>query len=243
VLPISTRDFTWTSRVTYSSNNAMLDSLATGVAPFAPGGAQRGFGTAYGRLFYTPGYNLSTIWGNRQNADGSVTRTTPVGDANPQFLMSFPNDFRWRRWTAGFLLDWRKGGDVSNMTLNQFDSFGVTWDYDAPSPTPGKKLGLYRYDLWNGGSNTPAYIQSGTYLKLREARLSYDVPSSVFNRFGAGRISSLRITGAGRNLFIKTKYNGYDPEVNNGGNFPVRFVDLAPWPPVRSFYLTFDVGF
>jgi TonB-linked SusC/RagA family outer membrane protein len=247
LLPVSTRDFTWTSRMTYSSNNAQLDSLAAGVAPFANGGAQRGFGTAYGRLYYTPGYNLTSIWGNRTaNADGTgaITRTVVVGDANPQFLMSFPNDLRYKRWTAGFLVDWRKGGDISNMTLNQFDSYGVTWDYDTPSGnTTYPKSGDYRLNSWNGGANTVAYIQKGTYLKLREVRLSYDMPSSWFGGISQGKVSSLRVTAAGRNLWIKTKYNGYDPEVNNGGNFPVRFVDLAPWPPVKSFFLTFDVGF
>jgi hypothetical protein len=31
--------------------------------------------------------------------------------------------------------------------------------------------------------------------------------------------------------------------VNNGGNFVARFVDLAPFPPSRSFFLSFDLGF
>jgi hypothetical protein len=49
---------------------------------------------------------------------------------------------------------------------------------------------------------------------------------------------------SGRNLFIFSKYNGYDPEVNNGGNLaPGRFVDLAPFPPSRSFFFTLDVSF
>ena len=35
-----------------------------------------------------------------------------------------------------------------------------------------------------------------------------------------------------------------DPEVSNFGNQNVgRFVDLAPFPPNRSFFLSFDVGF
>lgn len=242
VIPVQTRDFTWTSRATYSSNNSQLIALGAGVNPFAVGGALRGFGYAYGRLLYTPGYNVTTIWGNRRNADNTISRAVPVGDANPQFIMSFPNDFRYKRWTAGFLVDWRKGGDVSNMTMNLYDFGGVTWDYTKPSPTSGTTLGPWRINDWAGGNNTKTYIQSGTYLKVREVRMSYDVPSSMYRAL-SGRISSLRVSATGRNLFIKTKYNGYDPEVNNGGNFLIRFVDLAPWPPVRSFFFSFDVGF
>jgi hypothetical protein len=48
---------------------------------------------------------------------------------------------------------------------------------------------------------------------------------------------------SGRNLFIISGYNGFDPEVNNGGNVVVRFVDLAPYPPSRSFFFTVNLGF
>ena len=46
-----------------------------------------------------------------------------------------------------------------------------------------------------------------------------------------------------RNLFIISGYNGFDPEVNNGGAYVVRFVDLAPFPPTRSFFFSIDLGF
>lgn len=39
-----------------------------------------------------------------------------------------------------------------------------------------------------------------------------------------------------------TPYNGYDPEVNNAGSVVARVVDLAPFPPTRSFFLSIDLG-
>ena len=56
-------------------------------------------------------------------------------------------------------------------------------------------------------------------------------------------IQSARVNLAGRNLFIISGYNGFDPEVNNGGNVVARFVDLAPFPPSRSIFFSFDLGF
>ena len=49
---------------------------------------------------------------------------------------------------------------------------------------------------------------------------------------------------SGRNLDIWTDYWSPDPEVNNFGNQNVtRFVDLAPYPPSRSYFFSVDLGF
>jgi hypothetical protein len=49
---------------------------------------------------------------------------------------------------------------------------------------------------------------------------------------------------SGRNLFVFSDYWSPDPEVNNFGSQNVaRFVDLAPYPPSRSFFLSLDVTF
>ena len=55
---------------------------------------------------------------------------------------------------------------------------------------------------------------------------------------------SARLSLSGRNLATWSRYWGPDPEVNNFGNQNVsRFVDLAPYPPNRSFFFSIDVGF
>jgi hypothetical protein len=65
----------------------------------------------------------------------------------------------------------------------------------------------------------------------------------MVNKLATINASSARISLSGRNLFIISGYNGFDPEVNNGGNFVARFVDLAPFPPSRQFFLSVDLGF
>jgi hypothetical protein len=127
------------------------------------------------------------------------------------------------------------------MTLNLFDEGANTWDYENESPEEGVPLGEYRYNTWNGGRNTAVYIHDGSYTKVREINLTYQVPTRFTSRFNGVQSMSLNLSG--RNLFIISGYNGYDPEVNNGGNFVSRFVDLAPWPPARSLFFSVDVGF
>jgi TonB-dependent SusC/RagA subfamily outer membrane receptor len=246
IVPIESRTngLTWTSRTTYQQNSSKILSFAPGVLPFTIGAAG-GFGTAYGHLKFSPGNSVSAIYGNRQNADGTVSRDIVLADANPYYTMAFSNDLAWRNFHLGTVADYRKGGTISNLTLNLQDEGNTTWDYDKPSPdkTIGATLGAYRYNKWGGGTNTSPYLSDGTFVKIREVTLSYDVPQQRLARLEQFGVRSTSLSISGRNLFIISGYNGFDPEVNNGGNVVVRFVDLAPYPPSRSFFFTVNLGF
>jgi hypothetical protein len=244
LVPYQTNVSNWTSRTTFQNNRSIVQEFSPGVRPFALG-AQGGFGTAYGRLKFTPGQSTSAIHGRAANAAGVIVIDTVVGDANPKYTMAFTNDFSWKNWSFSSLFDLRKGGDVSNLQLNLFDEGHNTWDYDKPSPDPavGATLGAWRYNSWNNGRNTRIYIQDGSYVKLREITVSYDIPRQFLTGLQRFSFQTARLSLSGRNLHIWTKYNGYDPEVNNGGNVVARFVDLAQWPPSKSFFFTVDLGF
>ena len=56
--------------------------------------------------------------------------------------------------------------------------------------------------------------------------------------------SYARVSLSAENLFLSAPYDGLDPEVSNFGNQPIaRNIDVAPFPPSRSFWLTIDMGF
>lgn len=239
ILPIRNPKFTWTSRTQFATLTQRLVSLPSNVPDFVVGSS--GFGAQYGRGRIARGYQTTLIWGNLTHADGSVVDTV-LANSNPRFTMSFSNDFQWGNFTLSSLLDWRNGGFVSDMTNNLFDEGANSWDYDKPSPDPNKPLGLYRYSSWNAGRNAGAYIQDGSFVKLREVTLSYRVPEALASRVAHAR--DLRLDVSGRNLYYWTKYWSFDPEVSNFGNQNIdRFVDLAPFPPYRSFFLGVNVGF
>ena len=242
LVPIQRNDLSWSSRTTWYQSRADITSFPPGVQPFTTGTAAGGFGNAYGRLRFAPGHSVSTIWGNKI-VNGATVGNQPLADANPKYVMSFGNDVIYKSFNFNVLVDYRRGGTISNMTLNLFDEGQNTWDYDKPSPDPtvGATLGAYRYNLWGGGANTAAYLVDGSFTKVREVNISYDLPQRVAGRFRGAQSGKLSLSG--RNLFIISHYNGFDPEVNNGGNFIARFVDLAPFPPSRSFYLSLDLGF
>jgi len=242
-VPLRSRSFEWTTRVIYNHNKQHTDNIP--VPAFNVAGGT--FGAAYGRNRIQANTVSSLIWGNVPfcvNAAGAnVSCDTSTGlDANPISTTTFNNDFTFKRLTFSALLDWRAGGYVSNMTNNLFDEGGQARDYDDPSPIAGyTKLGDYRYDTFNKGDIRP-YIQSGSYVKLREVAVAFEVPTTLAKRIPGAR--TVRLNFQGRNLALWSKYWSYDPEFNNFGNSNFnRFVDLAPFPASRQFSFSLDIGF
>jgi len=237
VEPIRGRDFDWTSRTSFYAVRGHVVSLP--VPAFVV--PNSGFGAAFGRARISPGFSTTAIWGNRQR-DNGTTVDSVVGDATPKFTMQFGNDFRWKRFVLSALVDWRNGGQVSNLTRNIFGEGFNSWDYDKSSPVDTMPLGAYRYSLWKGGQNALAYIDNGSYAALREVAVTYDVPTRFFSLL-SGRVSTMRLSLTGRNLYMWTKYWGLDPDAAQFGNQAVRInVDHSPYPPSRSFFLSIDVG-
>ena len=78
-------------------------------------------------------------------------------------------------------------------------------------------------------------------VKVESVNVSDDLQQTWWSVVPGAR--SGRMSLSARNLFIISGYNGFDPEVNNGGAYVVRFVDLAPFPPTRSFFFSIDLGF
>jgi hypothetical protein len=86
-------------------------------------------------------------------------------------------------------------------------------------------------------------VQNGSYLKLREVNLSYNVPESITSGLFGGNVRYARLSLTGRNLLRSTPYRGLDPEVSNFANQAiVRNIDVAPFPPSRSFFFSIDLG-
>ena len=77
------------------------------------------------------------------------------------------------------------------------------------------------------------YVEDGSYVKLREISLTYNLPSSFAQSV---RASSAALTVSGRNLHTWTKYSGYDPEMNLFGQLTVeRGNDFGTYPIPRMY--------
>ena len=223
--PVQTENLSWISRTTFSKNVGKIMELPDDVPPFTVGA----FGFTYGQTRIEEGESPTQIIG--QDEDGNLIK---MGDAMPDFNVGFANDFTFGRFRLATLFDWQQGGDLVNITANVYDVFDLQPDVEA---------GRERLAQNDAGSARP-YIQDAGYVKLREIAISYDVPEALVGRLFGGTARTLRLELSGRNLKTWTDYWGVDPEVSNFGNQNIiRYQDLAPFPPARSFFFTVDVGF
>ena len=193
----SSRGLNWISRTSFYHVEGQV--LALPVPAFSV--PNSGFGAAFGHGEIHVGYSPTAVWGNLYHgnlAAGAPAGTfvdTVLGDATPKFTMQYGNEFTWRALSLNTIINVRKGGVVSNLTINLFDEGFNSWDYDKASPNTaiGATLGAWRYNSWHGTQNASVYVQDGSYVKLREITLSLDVPQKYFKLLLArGQCASAR---------------------------------------------------
>lgn len=236
LVPFQTTDAEWLFRTSYASTRSKIVSLPV------PTFRGLGFGTALGSFQFEEGASATQIVGNDSLPDGSVV-VRKIGDANPDFTMSFVNNLRFKRFHLYGLLDWQHGGSIINLTKFLYDLGQNTIDYAEPITYGSLQTtkGANRLRLFP--KQTAVYVEDASFMKLREVTLSFEVPSTIVSRFGRG-IRSADLSFSGRNLWTHTNYTGMDPEVSNFGNQPIgRNIDVAPFPPSRSYWFSLSLGF
>ena len=229
ITPVHREHFDWLFRTTFTSiRNRVLElNLPGGATGFRP--ANAGYGLSYGEFFVQVGRPITQIIGV-----DDVGNTISLGQANPKFRWSFTNQITYHRASLSFMWDWQNGGVAQNQTLSLYDCNGLAPDFSSPRGQAG-------YDACNNTGDARPFVESTSFLKLRNASLSLDLPEHLANLFGA---RSARVSVEGVNLITITDYTGYDPEVSNYGSQAItRNIDLGPYPPARQFFFTIQAGF
>jgi len=127
---------------------------------------------------------------------------------------------------------------VVNLTELLYDAGANSEDFEADDG------GSYRIaNFGSSADGTVLYIQEASFFKVREATIAWQLPPQLVSSIW-GAIQTARLSLSGRNLFTFSGYRGMDPEVSNFGNRAVgRNIDVAPFPPSRSFWFSIDLGF
>lgn len=81
----------------------------------------------------------------------------------------------------------------------------------------------------NFGKPSTYFVEDGSYLKLRNAQVGFNVPERFISRL---QIARLRIFLNANNLLTITGYSGLDPEI--AGSNTSRGIDYGLYPQVRT---------
>jgi TonB-linked SusC/RagA family outer membrane protein len=226
--PLQSGGLRWQTAVGFAKNVSLITSLPV------PGYNYVDFGAVYGVHRIEQGQSATQIVGNDGlKPDGTCCLIRKLGDSEPDFMVHFSNRVALGGFTLFFLLDWQSGSNVVNITRNLYDSGANAVDQ---VPSGNDRLAA------NVTSARP-YVESASFVKLREVSLTYDLPASALRSMG-NVAKKVRFKVSGRNLLTFTPYSGFDPEVSNFSNDPIdRNIDLAPFPPSRSFWTSIELGF
>jgi TonB-linked SusC/RagA family outer membrane protein len=229
ITPVHQPNFDWLLRTNFTSlKNRVLElNLPGGATGFRP--ANAGYGLSYGEFFVEVGKPITQIIGY-----DDLGNVISLGQVNPKFRWSFFNEVTFHRATLSFLWDWQNGGVAQNQTLSLYDC-------NSLAPDTGTPAGQARTDACLVTGDARPFVQSTSFVKLRNASLALDLPERVAGWFGA---KSARVSVEGVNLITITDYFGYDPEVSNYGSQSItRNIDLGPYPPSRQFFFSIRAGF
>lgn len=270
VVPVKNKNFTWRSSLNWSKTTGTVEKISGGIEDivlesvrnvtnkYVEGGK---IGDLYGTPFFRTKAGELIIYDNGMplvNEDSLEL----MGNANPDWIAGWNNDFTIRNFGVSFLWEWKHGGDVvdvgrvyalDNGNLEEtsdrrkevvfdgvkLDADGVTYvKNDIPAElTPA---GFYRN--WKTYRYAPeVHLQDASWIRLRNVNLSYTVPSSTFKN---SRIKGFKVTFTGTNLFLNTPFRGWDPEANyfgSGSNIG-GFTGLKT-PSVKSYLMKLNLTF
>ncbi|NOT09387.1 MAG: SusC/RagA family TonB-linked outer membrane protein [Gemmatimonadales bacterium] len=181
-------------------------------------------------------------------ADGACSATTDVveiGDANPDFNASFSSSFNYKRFAITGLVDWSQGGSIYNGSRQWpfFENRDRVYDQRGKPEAEKKNANYYNF-FYNGLTGIDFFVESATYVKIKELTVSYVLVRDQLKKVGLGRLENVRIGLSGRNLFTFTKYSGYDPEVSGLQGDPFQFrMDWFQYPNFRTLTGTVEIAF
>ncbi|GAB3903160.1 TonB-dependent receptor [Larkinella knui] len=184
------------------------------------------------------------------NNDGVIDANdrTVIGNPNPQFFAGLTNTFTFRGIEFSFLFQGSFGNDIYNQNRMSIeglsDPFNQTTrvlDRWRPGNTATDVPRAVRYDPNQNNRFSSRFVESGTYTRLKNLTLAYNLPAKTLQR---AKVSSIRVYLTGQNLLTFTNYSGYDPEVSADPFSSVGFGrDYGVYPQARTYTAGINVTF
>ncbi|MGD9557830.1 MAG: SusC/RagA family TonB-linked outer membrane protein [Mangrovibacterium sp.] len=188
---------------------------------------------------------------------------TVIGCGLPDFTGSITNNFAYRNLSLGVTFTYSYGAENFDANLIAITNFSQLDNKLAEStdffiienPTDNANRVFDNLDAKYQSAyfadqfiNTSRYISDASFIRLANVALAYNLPTKLTRRMG---IKNAKLFLTGNNLYVWTRYTGYDPEVATGQVFVTggSSKNLAPgldhgsYPASRSISLGLNVTF
>src|SRR5690606_9748021 len=267
--PIKKRGgLTWTVNTTFSKNENKILSLAENTeslilqnGPGSNGYVMAYVGGSMGDL-YGRGYKRAPSGEIIYNAGLPVLseELLYLGNTTPDWKAGIQNKFKYKGFSLGFLFDAQVGAVAYSLTQGKMAVQGKT-----KVTLPGRENGIVGrgvvenedgtyssntvavydmssyYDQHFGVANVEGSVFSTDFIKLREVRFDYSFKAKVLQKV---KLQKLNIGVYGRDLFIWSKWPGFDPEFGTlSGSEINRGFEIGQFPSTRTYGVNLSVGF
>jgi TonB-dependent starch-binding outer membrane protein SusC len=158
-----------------------------------------------------------------QNGDNVINLSdrTIIGNPNPDYTFGINLSVRYKAFSLSALVNGVYGNDIINGNLIQMgnaeglfrnilsDAYHGAWRPEKPSNSY-PRIGYLGNDGPEFLAISDRYVEDGSYLRLNNITLGYDLPIKENNT-----IKGANIYVTGQNLLTLTNYSGYDPEITS----------------------------
>jgi TonB-linked SusC/RagA family outer membrane protein len=237
----------WTSSLNGSINHNTVNALSQGQAELAVGTSRTGNG--FTRNIVGLAANQVMAFDYKYDGAGKIVVASngvpergeliAMGSAYHKQTLGWNNEFSWKNFNLGFLIDGKFGGKVFSATDYYGYFFGLhmnTLENREGTFGPGTNSMAYYTQLASNVSKL--FVYDASFIKFRQFTLGYALPGKMFGN----KIKGATISLVGRNLFIiMKKTDNIDPEASYGGY--TQGLELGGVPPVRSYGINLNVKF
>lgn len=192
--------------------------------------------------------------GNYTAPDGivDINDRAIIGNAAPKFIYGITNTFSYKIFDLSVFFQGVYGNKVLNLNRRDLydevanhnisrDRYENAWRADnvgAKYPRANATIGIVQ--RIPAGTYSDFFLEDGSYLRLRNIRLTVNIPSAFLKEKGI----DARVYLAGQNLFTITKYTGYNPEVNQQGQSNInQGVDMGSYPLAKTYMMGVNLSF
>lgn len=159
-----------------------------------------------------------------------------VGDPNPSMLLGLSTDLNWKKLTLVVNMNGAFGHVLYNNTLNAVLPIGNLGTRNIATSLMSLTPLEARANPIKASSR---YLEKGDFLRMANVSLSYNLGNV------GKEIKNANIFVTAQNLFVLTKFSGFDPEVNtdkNIGGVPSFGIEYLPYPAARTIQAGFRFG-
>ena len=190
---------------------------------------------------------IGKVFKKGEAGDGEITPLdkTWIGNANPKFTFGMTNNFSWKGLNLNILITGSYGNDIFNAS--RIETEGMASANNQTTTVlrrwriPGQQTDVFRSDnpAWNV-KNSSYWVEDGSYLKVKNITLSYDITSPKLKRINITRIQPYISL---QNFITWTGYSGYDPEVSQSESATQMGIDWGTYPNVRTVVVGLNLTF